>query len=194
MAQLINIKQFKEAVFNLHDVEVNQKYNGYPFSLHLKAVLANCSRFRHLLKQDTQTYHLVLAGCLLHDSIEDARLTYNDVKAFVKPYVHSTVGLTVDEFCTYVAEIVILLTEYSRGRTREERHPDSYFTDLRGENLARYVKLCDIGANRMYSLFMNQHDMYMKYVNEFPRVKELTMVEHSLGDPFQEIYDYIDGI
>lgn len=68
--------KFREYIHNLHDVEVNQRYNGLPYSVHLKFVEAQCNRFLYLVDEEDRL--AVLFAAISHDTIEDARLTHNN--------------------------------------------------------------------------------------------------------------------
>src|SRR6478736_284815 len=104
----------KDYAYHLHDIVCNQKYDGlYPYSLHLNAVHAQARKWGYLLEPDfTQKRGkgensnidrwLAEAGAVLHDAIEDARVTYNELK---------------DLFGVEVAEVVWACTE-DAGRSR----------------------------------------------------------------------------
>lgn len=155
-----------------HDIVCNQKYGreGLPYSFHLKMVAINVRRFKHLLGEDE--FHPALEGAWGHDLIEDANVTYNDIK---------------DRAGEVVADIIYCCTE-EKGRTRDERHSDKFFKELSENNLAVYVKLCDIIANVTYSL-LTDSSMYGKYKKEFPRLKK------ELGRAqFKEMFDYLERL
>lgn len=88
---------------NLHDVECNQKYNGnLPYSFHLEMVAKQAEKYQHHIPSDNPYYNAVWTGIWGHDSIEDARLTYNDVK---------------EKFGEIAADIVYLCTEFEKVKT-----------------------------------------------------------------------------
>jgi hypothetical protein len=98
-----------------------------------------------------------------HDSIEDARLTYNDVTKIAKGFM--------DESQAYMAaEIVYALTN-DKGRTRAERAGEKYYQGIRETPYAPFIKLADRLANISYSSSgnnaANQH-MKAVYRNELP--------------------------
>ena len=39
-----------EQIYDIHDIDCNQKYNEYPYSLHLKAVVAQVNYYLPLYK------------------------------------------------------------------------------------------------------------------------------------------------
>lgn len=88
--------KFAIACFDVHD-NVNQKYDNNPYSLHLRMVTNmlpivfndawECGFIINNMYEQTllKDYIKCFYSALLHDSIEDARLTYNDVKKNVHP-------------------------------------------------------------------------------------------------------------
>lgn len=178
------LERVKDYFYNLHDVECNQKYNKgqypVPYSFHLEMVGKQADKFIHLISneinyKDTVSYtdrELVYIGVYGHDSIEDARLTFNDIK---------------QNFNIYAAEIILACTE-RWGHNRNERHSQEYFNYLKQNKLAVFVKLCDIIANVKFSLLTNS-SMFKKYKNEFPQLKqELYCIEYN------EMFDYLENI
>ncbi len=147
-------REFIQWCYNQHDVVCNQKYdNTLPYSFHLKAVLSYGKRFHNLL--DVNDLNAMVCGCVGHDLIEDARVTFNDVMA------------RSDE---RIAEIIFLCTEM-RGRSRKERKTDEFYTGLATNKIAVYVKLCDIMANTSFSIATSS-GMYAKQQGEWPRIRE----------------------
>lgn len=114
--------------------KVNQKYDNQDyFDTHVLLVLKYCLSFLHILPHGK--WHIAIAIALLHDCIEDCRLTFNDIK---------------NNFGVEVAEGVYALSN-EKGRTRAERANAKYYRGIRNTNLAIYVKLCDRMANVFYS-------------------------------------------
>ena len=165
---------------HLHDVKVNQKYdeNGMnlPFSFHLKIIEQQAYKFEHLLEKDFTTENLLdmIVACYAHDAIEDARLTYNDIK---------------NKFGVVVADIVFLCTEF-KGKNPDERHPVEFYKQLATNKLAVYVKLCDVIANALYSVMTNNKNMLNKSKKRFD---EKFMV-YCYIEEFKEMYDYLKRI
>lgn len=149
----ISFELFRDWCIRQHDVECNQKYaKVLPYSMHLHYVEQQARRFNYLIPGDK--LFLVKAACYGHDLIEDARVTYNDIKQIRNEEL---------------AEIIFLCTEM-RGRNREERKNEEFYTQLVKNELAVFVKLCDIIANIKYSILENS-SMYDKYKAEWPKVK-----------------------
>lgn len=135
-----------------HD-NVNQKYGNAPYSKHLFAVKRFAEMFS-LYYVDIQEVPTVLAGAMTHDIIEDAQLTYNDVK---KECGHE------------VAELAYALTN-EKGKNRAERANNKYYDEMRQVKYATYIKLCDRLANAQNSLDEGS-SMLKKYKKELPHFK-----------------------
>lgn len=145
--------EWTQFCYNQHDVVCNQKYdNQHNYSFHLEMVRREAVRLSEgiLTKEETL---LALAGAVGHDLIEDARLTYNDIK---------------DKVGIEVADIVYACTE-EKGKNRKERHSDIFYTELAQNELAVFVKLCDIIANVKYSILTNS-SMLEKYKSEYEKM------------------------
>lgn len=113
--------------------DANHTYDDRPYSFHLEMVADMVLRFRDLLPEEHRA--LALAGAWVHDVIEDARQTYNDVAN----------ATTIE-----VAEIAYALTN-EKGRTRAERANDRYYDGLRANPVAHFVKICDRLANATHA-------------------------------------------
>ena len=73
------IEEIRQSAHDLHQ-SVNQTYGeGLPYGYHLDMVAAGAREFGHLVCRDENDVLPMLFGAYYHDSIEDARLTYNDV-------------------------------------------------------------------------------------------------------------------
>ena len=132
------MEELLQMIYDQHDVACNQKYGRYlPYSFHLKATVAQVKKYSYLLKESDDRLVCIIAGAG-HDLIEDARMTYNDVRELV---LNNSSFINVRK----VTDIIYCCTE-SKGRNRDERHSDLFFYDLKQNRLAVYVKLCDIMA------------------------------------------------
>lgn len=163
-----------------HDIECNQKYDGnLPYSFHLNLVVKQVDKFKHIIKPNE--YMLTIRGAWGHDLIEDARVTYNDIRNFQEGD-----GYKVNN-SDELADIIYACTEL-RGKNRSERHGAEYIQGLKDCRLGLFVKLCDISANIGYGLLTNS-GMYDKYKIEFPKLKEQLYTEE-----FKPIWDYIEKL
>ena len=164
----------REYFFDLHDNVCNQKYNKtLPYSFHLEMVEAQAYLFKHHIYSDEPYNSDIWNGIYGHDSIEDARLTYNDI---------------VERFGDAVAEIIYLCTE-NKGRNRAERKNDVFYHALKTNRDAIFVKLCDLIANVKFSLLTNS-SMFNKYKAEYnQKTKPMLYTEE-----FKDMFDYLDSI
>jgi len=133
---------------NWHDIYANQKYSGsYPYSVHLQMVADTAIKFIALLPAELR--EKAICAAWLHDAIEDARKTYNDIKHI---------------FGKEVAEVVYALTN-EKGRNREERANAKYYEGIRANACAVFVKVCDRIANAEFSV-KNKSRMAAMYASE----------------------------
>ena len=131
------------AARDLHD-SVNQKYNAtLPYGYHLDMVARYAADYGHEVLADAADLLPLLFGAYFHDSIEDARLSYNDVTRRAAAFMN-------DAQAYMAAEIVYALTN-DKGRTRSERADERYYAGIRATPYAPFVKLCDRAANTAFS-------------------------------------------
>lgn len=157
-----------EKMYHQHDVICNQKYgDNLPYSFHLKAVVAQVERYKNCFYNPILTtfeqnwlFEQARRGAAGHDLIEDARLTFNDIKAVY--------GIDI-------ANIIYACTE-TKGHDRKERHSQEFFNTLKENRIAVFVKLCDVMANVLYSMLMHS-SMYVKYQSEFHNLYAQLYVE-----------------
>lgn len=128
-------------------IDTNHMYDNKSYEVHLWMVVDTAKMFIHYIPEVKRD--VVIAACWLHDTIEDCRVTYNDIKS---------------EFGEEIAEIVYALTN-EKGRNRKERANEKYYKGIVDTPFATFVKLCDRAANIKYSL-ENKSGMYKKYKQE----------------------------
>ena len=119
--------------------------------------------FGHLVAIEGNDVLPLVFGGYYHDSIEDARQTYNDVLKSARRWMS-------DEQALVATEIVYALTN-DKGRTREERAGERYYKGIRETPFAPFVKLCDRLANVIQSCQSDDsHNLRMKeiYSKEMP--------------------------
>lgn len=166
--------QAKDYFCHLHDVGCNQKYNKtLPYSFHLEMVAKQASKFAGHIPADNPRHNAIWAAAWGHDSIEDARLTYNDIK---------------DKFDKETAEIIYLCTE-DKGRNRAERKSHLWYQQLKTNEDAVFVKLCDIIANVKFSLLTNS-SMLMKYKVEYGQ----KVRPHLYSEQYKNMFEYLDRL
>ena len=133
----------RQQAYELHQ-SVNQIYgDGLPYGYHLDMVVQGITDFGHLVCVREDDVLPLFFGGYFHDSIEDARLTYNDVMRMAR-------CLLTEEQALMATEIVYALTN-DKGRTRAERAGEKYYQGIRETSYAPFVKLCDRLANITYS-------------------------------------------
>ncbi len=113
----------------------------------------------------------------MHDSIEDARLTYNDVTSVARMVMEETQA-------KMAAEIVYALTN-EKGRTRAERANDKYYEGIRTTPYAPMCKMADRLANVGYAAHNPSHKngvMKDVYAREMGHFLDSIVVEHP-ADP-----------
>lgn len=141
------IEQMRKAAHELHQ-SVNQTYgDNLPYGYHLDMVVEGISEYGHLVCANKDDVLPLFFAGFFHDSIEDARLTYNDVLRLAKTMLTEEQALTA-------TEIVYALTN-DKGRTRAERAGEKYYQGIRETPYAPFVKLCDRLANVAYSCSEN---------------------------------------
>ena len=137
------IERIRQSAHELHQ-SVNQTYgDNLPYGYHLDMVVNGIRDFGYLVCVGEDNVLPLFFGGYYHDSIEDARLTYNDVLATAREYLTEEQALTA-------TEIVYALTN-DKGRTRAERAGEKYYRGIRETPFAPFVKLCDRLANVTYS-------------------------------------------
>jgi (p)ppGpp synthase/HD superfamily hydrolase len=148
----------------------NHNYDQYPYEFHLQMVVNAAEKFIHLIPEEAQKN--VLAGCWVHDVIEDARETYNDVRK----------ALNED-----IAELAYALTN-EKGRTRQERAGEKYYAGIRSTPYAIFIKLCDRIANVTHSKNTGSR-MLKVYRKENP-----AFVEKLYDEKYVEVIRYLEGL
>ena len=126
----------------IHD-DVNQKYDNHPYFYHLDKVGKLVCKYLQEIVERQEDIVPVLFGAYFHDSIEDARLTYNDVMKIAKEFMSEGQALLA-------TEIVYALTN-EKGRNRHERANEKYYAGIRDTMYAPLVKACDRLANYNYA-------------------------------------------
>lgn len=157
------IARIRIAAWELHK-SVGQTYDKtLPYGHHLSMVADAAMRYGHeVMEQEADLVPVVFAA-YFHDSMEDARLTYNDVLSVAREYM-------TDEQAHVAVEIVYALTN-DKGKTRAERAGERYYAGIRETPYAPFVKLCDRLANMTYSFHgSNDANNHMRrvYQQEWP--------------------------
>ena len=151
-------EQTKQYAIRCHR-ETHHLYDAQPYEIHLQMVVAAAERFIHLIPEAARQE--VIAGCWVHDCIEDCRQTYNDVKKATSEAV---------------AELAYALTN-EKGRNRQERANDKYYADMKATPYAVFIKYCDRIANvtyakqkgsRMFGVYQAEVDDFITKIHQAP--------------------------
>lgn len=137
------LSEIRQLAHNLHQ-SVNQTYgDNLPYGFHLDMVAEGVRNYGHLVCASEADILPLFFGAYYHDSIEDARQSYNDVMRQARQLMN-------EEQALMATEIVYALTN-DKGRTRSERAGERYYEGIRTTPYAPFVKLCDRLANVTYS-------------------------------------------
>ena len=170
LAPIIN--EIRNDAHALH-ASVNHAYDRIrPYGFHLDMVVNWVRKYIEVVCVSEQDVLPIYFAAFYHDSIEDARLSYNDVMKIAKELM--------DEEQAYLAtEIVYALTN-EKGRNRAERANEKYFAGIRETPYAPFVKLADRLANTSYAFSKGTADslrMSKVYREELPGFLEALKVE-----------------
>lgn len=166
------ISEIRNDAHALH-ASVNQAYDRIrPYGFHLDMVVNWVRKYIGEVCEDEQDVLPIYFAAFYHDSIEDARLTYNDVMKIAE-------ALMEKEQAFLATEIVYALTN-EKGRNRAERANEKYYEGIRAIPYASFVKLADRLANTAYAFSKGTADslrMSKVYREELPGFLEAIKVE-----------------
>ena len=170
LAPIIN--EIRNDAHTLH-ASVNHAYDRIrPYGFHLDMVVNWVRKYIEEVCVSEQDILPIYFAAFYHDSIEDARLSYNDVMKIAQELM--------DEEQAYLAtEIVYALTN-EKGRNRAERANEKYFAGIREIPYAPFVKLADRLANTSYAFSKGTADslrMSKVYREELPGFLDALKVE-----------------
>lgn len=158
-ANLEAIKAIRDDAWELHK-SVNQHYDtNLPYGIHLDMVANGVIKYGNEVIAGENDLLPMIFGAYFHDSIEDARQTYNDVRKTALKYMDEKQALTA-------AEIVYAVTN-DKGRTRAQRAGEKYYAGIRQTPYAPLIKICDRMANTAYSV-EGKDRMATIYAQEYP--------------------------
>ena len=170
LAPIIN--EIRNDAHALH-ASVNHAYDRIrPYGFHLDMVVNWVRKYIEEVCVSEQDILPIYFAAFYHDSIEDARLSYNDVMKIAK-------GLMDEEQAYLATEIVYALTN-EKGRNRAERANEKYFAGIREIPYAPFVKLADRLANTSYAFSKGTADslrMSKVYREELPGFLDALKVE-----------------
>lgn len=170
LAPIIN--EIRNDAHALH-ASVNHAYDRIrPYGFHLDMVVNWVRKYIEEVCVSEQDILPIYFAAYYHDSIEDARLSYNDVMKIAQE-------LMDEEQAYLAAEIVYALTN-EKGRNRAERANEKYFAGIREIPYAPFVKLADRLANTSYAFSKGTADslrMSKVYREELPGFLDALKVE-----------------
>ena len=170
LAPIIN--EIRNDAHALH-ASVNHAYDRIrPYGFHLDMVVNWIRKYIEEVCVSEQDVLPIYFAAFYHDSIEDARLSYNDVMRIAKELMN-------EEQAYLATEIVYALTN-EKGRNRAERANEKYFAGIREIPYAPFVKLADRLANTSYAFSKGTADslrMSKVYREELPGFLEALKVE-----------------
>ena len=186
-----DIEEVRDRAHMLHE-SVNPHYDKkHPSGSHLDMVADSVFKYGHLVCQQEADILPLFFAAYYHDSIEDARMTYNDVTKAARLFMN-------DDQAYMAAEMVYALTN-DKGRTRAERAGERYYQGIRETPYAPFLKLADRLANITYSFtHSNDSNHHMKdvYKEELPHFLEAINAHND--DPHfalpQEMIDHINEL
>lgn len=166
------INEIRNDAHALH-ASVNHAYDRIrPYGFHLDMVVNWVRKYIEDVCEKEQDVLPIYFAAFYHDSIEDARLTYNDVMKIAR-------SLMSEEQAYLATEIVYALTN-EKGRNRAERANEKYYEGIRETPYAPFVKLADRLANTSYAFSKGTADslrMSKVYREELPGFLEALKVE-----------------
>jgi len=170
LAPIIN--EIRNDAHALH-ASVNHAYDRIrPYGFHLDMVVNWVRKYIEEVCVSEQDVLPIYFAAFYHDSIEDARLSYNDVMRIAKELMN-------EEQAYLATEIVYALTN-EKGRNRAERANEKYFAGIREIPYAPFVKLADRLANTSYAFSKGTADslrMSKVYREELPGFLEALKVD-----------------
>ena len=170
LAPIIN--EIRNDAHALH-ASVNHAYDRIrPYGFHLDMVVNWVRKYIEEVCVSEQDVLPIYFAAFYHDSIEDARLSYNDVMRIAKELMN-------EEQAYLATEIVYALTN-EKGRNRAERANEKYFAGIREIPYAPFVKLADRLANTSYAFSKGTADslrMSKVYREELPGFLDALKVE-----------------
>jgi (p)ppGpp synthase/HD superfamily hydrolase len=131
--------------------------------------------FQHLLDEELNDY--CGKAVWAHDTIEDTRVSYNDVK---------------NQLGDEVADIVYAVTN-DKGKNRKERAGDRYYEGIRNTPGAVFVKLCDRIANVQYGK-MTKSRMFEMYKKENPEFIRQLGVGQGTSIRYGDMFIYLNNL
>jgi (p)ppGpp synthase/HD superfamily hydrolase len=145
-----------------------QTYGTREYTFHLEAVVAVAKKYK--------LNETIVSACWLHDTIEDCKVSFQDIKSLCGENV---------------AEIVFCVTD-ELGRNRKERKEKTY-PKLAGNQDAICVKLCDRIANIQQTISDRNTELFSMYLKEHKEFREKLFKDHS-KDPLPKLWSELEEL
>lgn len=154
-------------------LKVNHKYGKEEYSYHLNMVYNVAQQFIYLVNKNEREN--VYCGCWVHDIIEDARQTYNDV---------------LQKTNINIAELAYALTN-EKGKNRSERANDKYYKEMHDVPNAVFIKLCDRIANithsknegsKMFEKYKRENENFIKKLHRRELIDMINYIDKLLTE------------
>jgi len=141
------LKAFSDFAREAHDA-ANCTYDGMNYYVHVRMVEDSIDTYETVFL-NVNDYHIARKGASGHDLIEDAQLTFNDIK---------------DASSKRIARVILAVTDVHE-ENRLLRHLFTMGKTVK-DYIAIIVKMADMRSNGLYSKD-NGSSMYKKYVEEY---------------------------
>ncbi len=147
----------KKALEYIRVYHGDQKYGDKPYLVHLTMVQDILVEFGYFPNKDVVLGYQLMVAALLHDILEDTKLTYKELE---------------QDFGSAIAQLVWRVTK-ENGSSRNESYKKTYMK-IKGDTSAVALKLADRLANVRYSVKTGNPilEMYKKEWEVFRRELE----------------------
>lgn len=153
--------------------ETNHFRDGIHYDIaHLEPVVKYAEKYSYLVELEERKNFI--AAAWLHDTIEDTRQTYNDIKKVTNEKIANLVYAVTNE----------------KGKSRKERANEKFYSEMRSERYAVLLKLCDRLANVSYGI-ENKDGMVNMYVKDHKSFVQETFAPAYL-DAFIELENLME--
>ncbi len=173
MSNLNLVELAKQLAYQSHR-GTNHTYDRKDYvDTHVALVVKYVKKYINFLPDQTDWYlewgfywkEIVEAAAWLHDTIEDCRLTPNDIMRFF-------INAGIPERVAFKIAQLVFAVSNEKGWTRSDRANDKYYIEMRKVHGAVYIKLCDRFANIEYSATSGS-GMSGTYTKEYKHFREM---------------------
>lgn len=167
-------KVYYKALKEVCIIHKDQKYDNYPYIIHLISSGEVLTRFGFCLEKYINL-HIAVA---FHDAVEDQQVKVQHISKNYGDRVGTMVNLCTDE----------------KGLTRKERHEKTYPLIAKDDD-AVVVKLCDRIANTEYGISTDNLSQYRKYCREYVYFRNTLRNENNIHwDKVSKMWNHLDNL